>query len=168
MSYHLCSQQNHGKGAGANGRYLEHRGAHSQPASEPSRHLPRQANSPTMATQDAGYDQNQQTGASTLGRSRSSLKTRENKAHGPAGFLLEVERQWAAYYEQQRRSGVYEYGDESVQQRRRIEPDFVAFTIAGGKIYLEEGGPTQASKISSENSQSSHRIAGEHWRKKTI
>ena len=74
--------------------------------------------------------------ATSVSRTKSSKSSSSRKEQAT---LLEVEKQWAAYYEQQRAAGI------SNPAQRNPEPDFTAFTLAGGRSYLEDGSPNPLS-----------------------
>ena len=110
----------------------------------------------TTSAQHQAYAQayahhQQQSATSSSSRSSSSKKDKKSSSSSSRreqATLLEVEKQWAAYYEQQRTA----QGTADDSQRYPVEPNFTAFTLAGGKSWLEDGSPSPLSSNASTRS----------------
>jgi hypothetical protein len=106
------------------------------------------------AYEQAYYQQQQAAAASPSSRPITKSKDKKSKSKKTdAPTLLEVEKQWAAYHEQQRR---HMNGEQQVagttESARYWEPNFAAFTLAGGRSYLEDGSPSPLSEAGSKRS----------------
>lgn len=100
--------------------------------------------------QQASTTQYAQYPASHQNSSSSSKKSKDKKSSSSRkqqACLLEVEKQWAAAYEhQQQNSQSYAHGyNQYSASTSGLEPNFTAFTLAGGKSYLEDGSPSPMS-----------------------
>ena len=100
-----------------------------------------QAQAYAYAQQQAYAAQHATSNHSSSSRKGSSKdKKSSSSSRREQATLLEVEKQWAAYYEQQRAQG-----GAAASNQQYPEPDFTAFTLAGGKSYLEDGSPSPMS-----------------------
>jgi hypothetical protein len=162
MSYHPHDQRHGVYSAHAayasTGQYATTHAAYSQSGAAPQQHhhqvyaTPQSASSShaAQAAYTSAHHHHHQQQATSFPSSSSNSKPKDKKSKRKQATLLEVEQQWAAGYPKSQ-SGtqhpIYEhqYATTTTNQSRYAEPNFAAFTLAGGRSYLEDGSPSPLS-----------------------